>query len=126
MNMSTIEKLSQEISNLTILEAAELVQYLEKKWGIKAQIHANSNNDMNKNTSTNDENSRKYNIELTSTGQKKIQVIKLVRELTSLGLKEAKQLVDQIPKIIKKDVSKEEANEITSKFEKLGASVILK
>lgn len=122
--MENIERLSKELSELTILEAAELVQCLEKKWGIKAQELAVS--DQKPNTEPKREEKETFDVILKSIGPKKIQIIKAVREITALGLKEAKQLVDQSPKEIKKDVIKSEASDIKEKLEALGAAVELK
>lgn len=122
--MENIERLSKELSELTILEAAELVQCLEKKWGIKAQELAIS--DQKSNTEVKNEEKEKFDVILKSIGPKKIQIIKAVREITALGLKEAKQLVDQSPKEIKKDVNKSEASDIKEKLEALGAAIELK
>merc|ERR1712193_384488 len=119
--MENIERLSKELSELTILEAAELVQCLEKKWGIKAQELAVS--DQKPNTEPKREEKETFDVILKSIGPKKIQIIKAVREITALGLKEAKQLVDQSPKEIKKDVIKSEASDIKEKLEALGAVV---
>jgi large subunit ribosomal protein L7/L12 len=123
--MTNIEKLSKEISDLTILEAAGLVKCLEKKWGIKANLASAPQVNTASNT-IQENNQKKFNVVLKSSGQKKIQVIKIIREITSLGLKESKQLVDQAPKEIKSDINEEEAYNIKEKLEKIGASVELK
>jgi len=120
--MIKIEKLSDELSALTILEAAELVQCLEKKWGIKVdQVTP-----VTQNTSVDTVKDKKYTIILKSAGPKKIQVIKSIREITSLGLKEAKQLVDQAPQNIKQNIDKNDANSIKEKLEANGAIIELK
>lgn len=124
--MSNVEKLSKELSNLTVLEAAELVKYLEEKWNIKGINSIGNQNTTDKNTPTKTSEKEKFNVVLVAPGTKKIQVIKTIREITSLGLKEAKQLVDQSPKEIKTNISKIEANEIKEKLEKSGATVELK
>lgn len=118
-----IEKLSKELSELTILEAAKLVKHLESKWGIKAEnIAANptSSENVEKNKPI---EKKEFDVTLKSIGNKKIQVIKTIREITSLGLKEAKALVDSAPKLIKSNILKNEADEIKEKLEKHGALV---
>jgi large subunit ribosomal protein L7/L12 len=121
--MVNIEKLSDELSKLTILEAAELVKCLETKWGVKASsVMAQSG--AGENTGAKEKEEKKeFNVMLTSVGSKKIQVIKAVREITSLGLKEAKLLVDSAPKLVKENIPKEEANSIKETLEKQGASI---
>lgn len=121
--MVNIEKLSDELSKLTILEAAELVKCLESKWGIKANEALNSVNTLQKEETKNIDEKKEFNILLETVGDKKIQVIKTVREITALGLKEAKQLVDNAPKVIKENVLKEEASSIKEKLEKHGAVI---
>jgi len=121
--MVNIEKLSDELSQLTILEASELVKCLEDKWGVKAgNMMAPQGNDTQGNTKEKEEK-KEFNVMLTSVGGKKIQVINAVREITSLGLKEAKLLVDSAPKLIKENIPKEEANTIKETLEKQGASI---
>jgi len=121
--MVNIEKLSDELSQLTILEAAELVKCLEDKWGVKANnIMAQGNNGESNNSKAKEEK-KEFNVMLTSVGGKKIQVIKAVREITALGLKEAKLLVDSAPKLIKENIPKDEANSIKEALEKQGASI---
>jgi len=121
--MVNIEKLSDELSQLTILEAAELVKCLEDKWGVKASsMIAQSNNNDESNMKEKEEK-KEFNVMLASVGSKKIQVIKTVREITSLGLKEAKLLVDSAPKLIKEKIPKDEANSIKETLEKQGATV---
>jgi large subunit ribosomal protein L7/L12 len=121
--MVNIEKLSDELSQLTILEAAELVKCLEDKWGVKASnIIAQGNSNAEANIPKKEEK-KEFNVMLTSVGGKKIQVIKAVREFTSLGLKEAKLLVDSAPKLIKENIPKDEANSIKEALEKQGASI---
>jgi large subunit ribosomal protein L7/L12 len=102
--MADIQAIANDLSNLTVLQVAELVKTLEEKWGVSAAAA----------------------VHLTSAGDKKINVIKVVREVTSLGLKEAKDLVDGAPKVVKEGVSKEEAATIKKKFEEVGATVEIK
>lgn len=120
--MTNIEKLSDELSALTILEAAELVKLLEEKWNIQL----NQQLPIAQNSTTEPIKNKKCTIILKSAGQKKIQVIKSIREITSLGLKEAKHLVDQAPKEIKQDIEKEEALKIKEKLEANGATIEIK
>lgn len=121
--MLDIKKISEDISKLTILEAAELVKHLEDTLGIKASdLEAKS-------TSSNTAEVQKktsFDVLLQAIGTKKIQVIKAVREISELGLKEAKALVDSAPKVIKSSVTEEEANTLKAKLEKLGATIIIK
>jgi large subunit ribosomal protein L7/L12 len=121
--MVNIEKLSEELSKLTILEAAELVKCLEEKWGIQAGNMLSQNNSAQDSDSKGTEEKKEFNVMLTSVGNKKIQVIKAVRELTSLGLKEAKLLVDSAPKLIKENIPKDEAESIKETLEKQGATI---
>ena len=96
-----IEKIAEDLSSLTVLEAAELSKLLEEKWGVSAAAPV-------------------------AVGEKKINVIKEVRAITGLGLKEAKDLVEGAPKTVKEDATKEEADEIKAKLEEAGATVELK
>jgi len=121
--MVNIEKLSDELSQLTILEAAELVKCLEDKWGVKASNFVAQGGGTGETDTKQKEEKKDFNVMLSSVGGKKIQVIKAVREITSLGLKEAKLLVDSAPKLIKESVPKEEANSIKEILEKQGATV---
>jgi len=121
--MVNIEKLSEELSKLTILEAAELVKCLEEKWGIQAGNMLSQNNSAQDSDSKGTEEKKEFNVMLTAVGSKKIQVIKAVRELTSLGLKEAKLLVDSAPKLIKENIPKDEAESIKETLEKQGATI---
>merc|ERR1711982_276601 len=115
-----IEKISKNLSDLTILEAAELVENLEKKWNIKAALPSITQPNTDDTTTKKSTEKEKFDVILVSPGTKKIQVIKTLREITSLGLKEAKQLADQSPKEIKKNINKAEANIIKEKLEKSG------
>lgn len=126
---TNIENLVNELSKLSILEASELIKSLEEKWGVKA-ASLNSNNSVQ----SSDGNlpaaeaveKTEFDVELTTVGDKKIQIIKIVREITGLGLKEAKDLVDSAPKIIKSAISKADADVIKLKLETEGASVVIK
>jgi large subunit ribosomal protein L7/L12 len=97
--MIDLEKLSQELSNLTIMEASNLVKSLEEKWGIKASDVMATTNETSQEKTTEPAKKEKFNVILKDVGSKKIQVIKTVKEITSLGLKEAKSLVDSETKL---------------------------
>lgn len=126
---TNIENLVNELSKLSILEASELIKSLEEKWGVKAAV-ANTNSSaqsaMNGAQTAEVVEKTEFDVELATVGDKKIQVIKVVREVTGLGLKEAKDLVDGAPKVIKSAISKTDADIIKSKLEAEGASVIIK
>lgn len=123
--MVDLEKLSQELSNLTIMEASSLVKSLEEKWGIKVGNIMSSSPEAPATKPAEAAKKEKFNVILKDVGSKKIQVIKTVKEITSLGLKEAKLLVDNAPKPIKTDVNEKDANEIKEKLEKQGATIEL-
>lgn len=123
--MVDLEKLSQELSNLTIMEASNLVKSLEEKWGIKAGNIISSSHEAPVAKPAEAVKKEKFNVILKDVGSKKIQVIKTVKEITALGLKEAKLLVDNAPKPIKTDVNEKDANEIKEKLEKQGATIEL-
>jgi large subunit ribosomal protein L7/L12 len=126
--MADLQKIVEELSGLTLLEAAELTNLLEKKWGVSAAAMA-----MVPTAAAGPaqsvpvaEEKTEFDVILTGAGEKKIQVIKVVRELTSLGLKEAKDLVEGVPKAVKEAVSKEEAESMKKKLEEVGATVEIK
>ena len=125
--MADLEKIAEELSNLTVLEASELSKILEGKWGVSAAapvaVAAAPGGDAGGAAA---EEKDSFTIVLTDVGDKKINVIKEVRTATGLGLKEAKELVESAPKDIKEDVPKDEANEIKEKLEAAGAKVDLK
>ena len=125
--MADLEKIAEELSNLTVLEASELSKILEEKWGVSAAapvaVAAAPGGDAGGAAA---EEKDSFTIVLTDVGDKKINVIKEVRTATGLGLKEAKELVESAPKDIKGDVPKDEANEIKEKLEAAGAKVDLK
>lgn len=128
--MSKIEQIAEDLSSLTVLEAAELATLLEDKWGVSAAAPvavagvAAAGGDAGGEAA---EEKTEFDVILTSGGEKKIGVIKVVREVVSgLGLKEAKELVESAPKPIKEGVSKDEAEELKKKFEEAGASVEIK
>jgi large subunit ribosomal protein L7/L12 len=129
--MADIQKIAEEISHLTLLEARDLVKVLEEKFGIKAAqpmaVGAMPAPGVSVGTETAPaEEKVEFDVILTGFGDKKIQVIKVVRELTSLGLKEAKDLVEGVPKPVKEGTSKEEAATIKKKIEEAGGTVEIK
>ena len=126
--MADLEKLVDDLSALTVLEAAELAKLLEEKWGVSAAapvaVAAVAGGDA---PAAAAEEKTEFDVILTDAGAKKIEVIKLVREIVpSLGLKETKELVEGAPKPIKEAAAKAEAEEIKKKFEAAGAKVELK
>ena len=123
--MSNLSKIIEDLSKLTVVEAAELSKQLEEKWGVKAEV-APVAAPATGAVSGSEEEQDEFTIVLASSGDKKINVIKEVRAVTTLGLKEAKDLVDGAPKEVKSGVSKKEAEEIKKKLEAAGAKVELK
>ena len=126
--MADIEKIAEDLSALTVVEAAELAKLLEEKWGVSAAAPvavAAAAGGTDTGSSAAEEKSD-FDVVLTSVGAAKINVIKEVRAITGLGLKEAKDLVEAAPKAVKEGVSKDEAEEIKGKLEAAGASVELK
>ncbi len=126
--MADLQKISEELSNLTVMEAAELSKMLEEQWGVSAAapvaVAAAGPSGDSDGAPTEEKDS--FEIVLASFGDKKINVIKEVRGITGLGLKEAKELVEAAPKSVKEGVKKEEAEEIKKKLEDAGATVELK
>ncbi|WP_026381889.1 50S ribosomal protein L7/L12 [Afifella pfennigii] len=127
--MADLEKIADELSNLTVLEAAELSKMLEEKWGVSAAapvaIAAGAAAGGGGEAAAEEEKDS-FDVVLTAAGDKKINVIKEVRAVTGLGLKEAKDLVEGAPKPVKEGVAKDEAEEIKKKLEEAGATVELK
>jgi large subunit ribosomal protein L7/L12 len=127
--MSDIQKIAEEISGLTLLEARDLVKALEEKLGIKASapmaVAAMPMAGAGAESAPAEEKTE-FDVILTGFGDKKIQVIKVVRELTGLGLKEAKDLVEGVPKPVKEGVSKDEAAAMKKKLEEAGGTVEVK
>ena len=126
--MADIEKIAEDLSNLTVLEAAELATLLEEKWGVSAAAAPVA---MAMPAGGGDaggaaEEKTEFDVVLTAAGASKINVIKEVRAITSLGLKEAKDLVEGAPKAVKEGVSKSEAEEIKGKLEEAGATAEVK
>ncbi len=124
--MSKVEELLDAIGSLTVLEAAELKEMMEDKFGVTAAAPVAMAAGAAAAPGGAEEEQTEFDVILTGFGQKKIQVIKTVRELTSLGLKEAKDLVDNAPKPVREGVSKEEAEAIIAKLEEQGATAELK
>jgi large subunit ribosomal protein L7/L12 len=123
----TSEDLIEQIEAMSVLELANLVKELEEKFGVSAQAMAAPV--MVAGAAGGEaaaEEKTDFDVVLTSFGEKKINVIKVVREVTSLGLKEAKDLVDNLPKPVKEGVEKDEADEIAKKFQEAGAEVEVK
>jgi len=123
--MADLEKIAEDLSALTVLEAADLSKLLEEKWGVSsaapvavAAAPAAGEEAVEEKT--------EFDVVLASFGEKKINVIKEVRAMTGLGLKEAKDLVESAPKAIKEAVSKDEAEELKKKLEAVGATVELR
>jgi large subunit ribosomal protein L7/L12 len=126
--MADIEKIAEDLSNLTVLEAAELATLLEEKWGVSAAAAPMA---MAMPAGGGDaggaaEEKTEFDVILAAAGASKINVIKEVRTITGLGLKEAKDLVEGAPKAVKEDVSKDEAEQIKAKLEEAGATVEIK
>ena len=119
--MSDLNAIADSLSSLTVMEAAELATLLEEKWGVSAAAPVAMAAAAPAGEVA--EEQTEFDAVLLSFGDKKIQVIKEVRAITSLGLKEAKELVDAAPKAVKEGVSKEEAEEIKTKIEAAGGSV---
>jgi large subunit ribosomal protein L7/L12 len=125
--MADLEAIAENLSSLTVIEAANLVKMLEEKWGVSAAAPvAVAAAGAAAGAAVAEEEQTEFNVILSEVGPKKINVIKVVREVTSLGLKEAKDLVDGAPKTVKEGVTKDEAAEIKKKFEAEGAKVDIK
>ena len=124
--MADLNKIIDDLSSLTVVEAAELSKQLEEKWGVTAATAAVAAAPAAAGGTAPAEEKDEFTIMLTSAGDKKINVIKEVRAATSLGLKEAKDLVEGAPKEVKSGVNKKEAEEIKKKLEAAGAKVELK
>ena len=122
--MANLNKIIDELSKLTVVEAADLSKQLEEKWGVKAATAVAAAPAIG--SAAPAEEKSDFTIFLTSFGDKKINVIKEVRALTGLGVKEAKELVESAPKEVKKGVPKKEAEEAKKKLEAAGAKVELK
>jgi large subunit ribosomal protein L7/L12 len=124
--MADIEKIAEDLSQLTVMEAAELATLLEEKWGVSAAAPVAVAAAGGGEAAEAAEEQDAFDVVLASYGEKKINVIKEVRALTGLGLKEAKDLVEGVPNAVKEGVNKQEAEEIKAKLEDAGATVELK
>ena len=126
--MANLEKIVEDLSSLTILEAAELAKMLEEKWGVSAAaaVAVAAAPAGGGAAAAPVEEKTEFTVMLTAAGDKKIEVIKEVRAITALGLKEAKDLVEGAPKAVKEGVTKDEAEKIKAQLEKAGAKVELK
>ena len=124
--MADLQRLVDDLSKLTVLEAADLAKLLEEKWGVSAAAAVAVAAAPGGAAAAPAEEQTEFNVVLTAIGEKKIEVIKEVRALTGLGLKEAKDLVEGAPKPVKEGVSKDEAEKIKAQLEKAGAKVELK
>ena len=122
--MADLHKIVDDLSGLTVLEAADLAKMLEEKWGVSAAAAVAVAGPAVAAAAV--EEKTEFTVMLTAIGEKKIEVIKEVRALTGLGLKEAKDLVEGAPKAVKEGVNKEEAEKIKATLEKVGAKVELK
>jgi large subunit ribosomal protein L7/L12 len=116
----------EAIENMTVLELSELVKAIEDRFGVSAAAPVAMAAMPGAPAAVEEEEQTEFDVILTSAGDKKIQVIKVVREITGLGLKDAKGLVDEAPKAVKEGVSKEEAEDIKAKIEEVGGGVELK
>ena len=125
--MAELSKIVDELSKLTVLEAADLAKMLEEKWGVTAAaaVAVAAGGPAGAGAAAAEEKTE-FTVMLAAIGDKKIEVIKEVRALTGLGLKEAKDLVEAAPKAVKEGVNKEEADKIKTTLEKVGAKVELK
>ena len=127
--MAEIQAIANDLSSLTVMQVAELVKMLEEKWGVSAAAAAPimmAAAGAPAAAAAAAEEKTEFAVHLLSAGDKKINVIKVVREVTSLGLKEAKDLVDGAPKVVKEGINKDEAAAIKKKFEEVGATVEIK
>ena len=126
--MADLQKIVDELSGLTVLEAADLAKMLEEKWGVSAAaaVAVAAGPAAGGGAAAAAEEKTEFTVVLAGAGEKKIEVIKEVRALTGLGLKEAKDLVEGAPKSVKEGVGKDEANKIKATLEKVGAKVELK
>ena len=129
--MADIQTIANDLSGLSVMQVAELVKVLEQKWGVSAAVAAPvmmaaAGAPAAGGAAAAAEEKTEFAVHLLNAGDKKINVIKVVREVTSLGLKEAKDLVDGAPKVVKEGISKDEAAAIKKKFDDVGAQVEIK
>lgn len=123
--MADITKMIEEIKNMTVMELSELVKAIEEEFGVSAAAAVVAAGPADGGAAAADEKSE-YEVILTSAGEAKMNVIKAIKDILGLGLKESKELVDAAPKSVKAGISKEEADEIAKKLQDAGASVELK
>ena len=124
--MADLDKIAEELSSLTVMEAADLAKLLEEKWGVSAAAPVAVAAAGGAAGGEAAEEKTEFDVILTAAGEKKINVIKEVRAITSLGLKEAKDLVEGAPKAVKEGVTKDEAEALKAQLEGAGASVEVK
>jgi large subunit ribosomal protein L7/L12 len=130
--MTKVEQMAEQLDQLTLLEAAQLSKLLQEKWGVSAAAPMavaampGMAGAPGAAAPAAEEEKTEFDVVLGAAGEKKIQVIKVVRELTGLGLKEAKAVVDEAPKPVKEKVSKAEAEDMKKKLEEVGATVEIK
>ena len=122
----TREQVVDYLSSLSVMDIAALTKELEEKWGVSAAPVAVAGVAAADAGQAAEEEKTEFDVELTAIGAKKINVIKAIREITSLGLKEAKELVEAAPKVVKEAVSKEASEEVKKKLEEAGATVTVK
>ena len=122
---ANLEEIAEKLDSLTLLEAAQLSKRLQEKWGVSAAVAmaAPAAGGAAAGAAAPAEEQTEFDVKLSAVGDKKIQVIKVVRELTGLGLKEAKDLVDGAPKAVKEKIAKAEAADMKKKLEEVGATV---
>jgi len=124
--MTDLAKIVDDLSSLTVLEAAELAKMLEEKWGVSAAAAVAVSSGPAGPAAAPVEEQTEFTVMLAAIGEKKIEVIKEVRAITGLGLKEAKDLVEAAPKAVKEAITKEESEKIKAQLEKAGAKVEIK
>ena len=127
--MATVDQIAEQLDKLTLLEAAQLSKLLQEKWGVTAAAPVAAGPGAAPGgaaPAAAEEEKTEFDVILIASGDKKIQVIKVVRELTGLGLKEAKSVADDAPKPVKEKVSKAEALEMKKKLEEVGATIEIK
>ena len=127
--MADLQKIAEDLSSLSVIEAAELSKILEEKWGVSAAVAAPvamASAGGSADAAPASEAKTEFDVHLTAAGAQKINVIKEVRTITGLGLKEAKDLVEGAPKVVKEGVAEAEANDIKAKLEAAGATAELK
>jgi large subunit ribosomal protein L7/L12 len=124
--MADLQSIAENLSSLTVMEAAQLVKLLEEKWGVSAAAPVAAMAAGAPVAAAAVEEQTEFEVVLKEVGDNKINVIKVVREVTSLGLKEAKDVVDGAPRTVKEGVTKEDAESMKKKFEAVGAKVEIK